>query len=64
MVSAQTDPARERGAALLPVLVIVAAHSRFITGRMLPTRQTPDLLLGTWSLLQDLGRVPSWAPGV
>lgn len=25
---------------------------------MLPTRQTPDLLLGTWSLLQDLGRVP------
>ena len=44
--------------AVLPVLVIVAAHSRFITGRMLPTRQTPDLLLGTWSLLQDLGRVP------
>jgi len=39
-------------------LVIVAAHSRFTTGRMLPTRQTPDLLLGTWSLLQDLGRVP------
>src|SRR3954464_10199985 len=31
--------------ALLPVLVIVAAHSRFMTGRMLPTRQTPDLLL-------------------
>jgi hypothetical protein len=43
---------------LLPVLVIVAAHSRFITGRMLPTRQTPDLLLGTWSLLNTLGRVP------
>lgn len=40
------------------MLVIVAAHSRFITARMLPTRQTPDLLLGTWSLLQDLGRVP------
>lgn len=49
----------ENGAtALLPVLVIVAAHSRFTTGRMLPARQTPDLLLGTWSLLQDLGRVP------
>ncbi len=44
--------------ALLPVLVIVAAHSRFITGQMLPTRQTPDLLLGRWSLLQNLGRVP------
>jgi hypothetical protein len=51
-------PLEDGTTALLPVLVIVAAHSRFITGRMLPTRQTPDLLLGTWSLLQDLGRVP------
>jgi hypothetical protein len=25
---------------------------------MLPTRQTPDLLLGTWSLLERFGRVP------
>jgi hypothetical protein len=43
---------------LLPVLVIVAAHSRFTVARMLPTRQTPDLLLGMWELLQELGRVP------
>jgi hypothetical protein len=40
------------------VLVIVAAHSRFITGRMLPTRKTEDLLLGSWELIQQLGRVP------
>ena len=26
--------------------------------RMLPTRKTPDLLLGSWSLLDQLGRVP------
>jgi hypothetical protein len=43
---------------LLPVLVIIAAHSRFITGRMIPTRKTEDLLLGTWELLKQLGRVP------
>lgn len=51
-------PLEDGTTALLPVLVIVAAHSRFITGRMLPSRQTPDLLLGTWALLNVLGRVP------
>jgi len=43
---------------LLPVLVIIAAHSRFVTGRMIPTRKTEDLLLGSWELIQQLGRVP------
>jgi hypothetical protein len=43
---------------LLPVLVITAAYSRFMTGRMIPTRKTEDLLLGSWELLQQLGRVP------
>ena len=51
-------PLEDGSAALLPVLVIVAAHSRFITGRMLPTRKTEDLLLGSWELIQRLGRVP------
>ena len=37
-------------ALLLPVLVIVAAHSRFTVGRMLPTRKREDLLLGSWEL--------------
>jgi hypothetical protein len=42
-----------------PVLVMVASFSRFITGGMLPTRHTPDLLAGMWSLLNDqLGAVP------
>lgn len=43
---------------LLPVLVITAAHSRFMLGRMIPTRKTEDLLLGSWDLIQRLGRVP------
>ena len=43
---------------LLPVLVMTAAHSRFTTGQMIPTRKTEDLLLGTWELLQQFGRVP------
>lgn len=51
-------PLEDGTGALLPVLVIVAAHSRFITARMLPTRQTPDLLLGMWSLIEEIGRVP------
>ena len=51
-------PLEDGTTALLPVLVMVLAHSRFITGRMLPTRQTPDLLLGSWSLIEQFGRVP------
>jgi len=51
-------PLEDGTARLLPVLVITAAHSRFVTGRMIPTRKTEDLLLGTWDLLKCLGRVP------
>jgi transposase len=51
-------PLEDGTASLLPVLVITAAHSRFITGRMIPTRKTEDLLLGSWELIQQLGRVP------
>ena len=43
---------------LLPVLVMTAGHSRFMLGRMIPTRKTPDLLLGSWELLTQLGAVP------
>lgn len=52
-------PLEDGTTALLPVLVMVAAHSRFFTGRMLPSRKTEDLLLGSWELIQQLGRVPS-----
>ena len=43
---------------LLPVLVMSLAHSRFTLGRMLPTRKTEDLLLGTWEVLQGFEAVP------
>jgi len=45
-------------ATLLPVLVITLAYSRFVLGRMIPTRTTEDLLLGMWRLIGPLGRVP------
>jgi transposase len=45
-------------ATLLPVMVMTAAHSRFMVGRMIPTRHTHDLLLGMWALVQEFGRVP------
>lgn len=51
-------PLEDGTATLLPVLVITAAHSRFTTGRMIPTRKTADLLLGSWALIEQLGRVP------
>ena len=51
-------PLEDGATALLPVLVMVPAYSRFICGRMVPTRQTPDLLLGSWSLIEGFGRVP------
>ncbi len=42
-----------------PVLVVVASFSRFVTARMIPTRTTPDLVAGMWSLLDgQLGAVP------
>lgn len=51
-------PLEDGSTPLLPVLVITAAHSRFTTGRMIPTRKTEDLLLGSWELIRRLGRVP------
>ncbi len=41
-----------------PVLVMVAAYSRFIAAVMLPSRITGDLLAGMWQLLsRDVGAV-------
>jgi hypothetical protein len=51
-------PLEDGSKTLLPVMVITAAHSRFMVGQMIPTRHTQDLLLGMWELIQQLGRVP------
>jgi transposase len=45
--------------AMLPVLVMVAAFSRFIAAVMLPSRQTTDLVAGMWQLIgQSFTAVP------
>jgi transposase len=41
-----------------PVLVMVTGYSRMISARLLPSRQSPDLLAGHWALISALGRVP------
>jgi transposase len=51
-------PLEDGSTALLPVLVITCAYSRFTLARVIPTRSTADLLLGMWELMQQLGRVP------
>jgi hypothetical protein len=51
-------PLEDRTSRLLPVLVITAAHSRYMVATMIPTRTTEDLLLGMWELIQRLERVP------
>ncbi|MFB0833951.1 hypothetical protein ACX8Z9_02860 [Arthrobacter halodurans] len=51
-------PLEDGTAGSLPVLVLTAAHSRFMLARMLPTRTTEDPLLGSWELIRRLGRVP------
>jgi transposase len=45
-------------AMVLPVLVMVSSHSRFIMARMIPSRVTGDLLAGMWALIGSLGAVP------
>jgi len=52
-------PLEDGSAASPPVLVVVASFSRFITAVMLPSRTTPDLLSGMWSLIsRGIGAVP------
>ena len=58
VVPAQKIPLEEGTEGLMPVLVITAAHSRFVLARMIPTGRTEDLLAATWELLEKLGRVP------
>jgi len=41
-----------------PVLVMTSTFSGFFQAIMLPSRTTPDLLGGMWSLLQTAGAVP------
>ena len=48
-------PGQER---VLPVLVMMLGFSRFLSARMIPSRQGGDILSGMWGLISQLGRVP------
>jgi transposase len=52
-------PVGDGSLVMLPVLVMVASFSKFISAVMIPSRTTADLLAGMWSLLSEqLGAVP------
>jgi transposase len=51
-------PVGHERTARLPVIVGVSGYSRWITGRMIPSRESHDLLLGHLACLVELGRVP------
>lgn len=42
----------------LPVLVMASGYSRWLVGRLLPSRAAEDLFAGWWALLERLGGVP------
>jgi transposase len=41
-----------------PVLVMVSGYSRWLTARMIPSRQAQDLFAGHWALLSGIGAAP------
>jgi transposase len=41
-----------------PVLVSVSGYSRWLTGRMICSRESADLILGQWEVICQLGAVP------
>jgi transposase len=47
-----------RPASRLPVLVMVAGYSRWLSARLLPSRCAEDLFAGWWQLPEGLGGVP------
>jgi transposase len=52
-------PVADGSVVMLPVLVMVASFSKFISAQMIPSRTTADLLSGMWALLStQFGAVP------
>jgi hypothetical protein len=57
-VRVPVGPGQVRTATQLPVLVMVAAYSRWLTAMLIPSRCTEDPFAGWWRLFQGLGAVP------
>src|SRR6201993_70107 len=47
-----------RKPALLPVLTMICAYSRWLMALLIPSRRAEDLLAGWWQLIEQLGAVP------
>ena len=47
-----------RTATRLPVLTMVCGYSRWLSGRLIPSRRAEDLFAGWWQHLDQLGAVP------
>ena len=50
--------AGQNGRGKVPVLTMVCGYSRWISARLIPSRQTEDLFAGQWELIRQLGAVP------
>jgi transposase len=46
------------GKTVPPVLVLTSGYSQWRAAVMIPTRNAPDLVLGQWQVIQQLGGVP------
>jgi transposase len=57
-ITLPVGPGQVRTATQLPVLVMVAAYSRWLTAILIPSRTGEDLFAGWWLLLARLGAVP------
>ncbi len=47
-----------RKPALLPVLTMICAYSRWLSAVLIPSRRSEDLFAGWWQLIAGLGEVP------
>lgn len=50
--------AGQNGRSTTPVITMVSGYSRWLCGRMIPSRGTEDLFAGQWELIGSLGAVP------
>lgn len=50
--------AGQNGRGTVPVITMALGYSRWLSGRLIPSRCTEDLFAGQWVLIHELGAVP------
>jgi len=58
VVPADGHPAGVRAVRQPPVLVGVPGYSRWLAARMIPSRESADVILDQWEVICQLGAVP------